>query len=69
MGSNLLAGAIFFGQAAGRAGPWARTTMCSPLRPVGGTVSPRHRGWDPKMGPHRRVLDVGPLVGPRRHFL
>ena len=29
------------------------------LRPASGTASPRLRGWDPMVGPHRHVL-VGP---------
>ena len=30
---------------------------------AGGTASPRLRGWDPMVGSHRHVLEVGPIRG------
>ena len=62
-------GAIFLQKKIkGGAGCWLTSTMgpgatCSPARPAGGTASPCHRGWDPKVGPHSHVLEVGPDGG------
>ena len=48
---------------------WPLEATCLLTGPVGGTESPCHRSWDPKVGPHHYVLNWDSLVGPQRHVV